>query len=170
MDTRVTTEYRIVEWDEKYAGAFISISLEWLKCYGLLEEGDERVMYHPHETVLDLGGQIWFAVKNGEAVGTVAAIPIGNGKYELGKLGVTDSAAGHGIGRKLTETALSFMAEKGAKKVILFSNSALGKAIGMYERMGFRHVVLGIPEFESADVKMEMDPDVLRQYDKGEKA
>jgi len=52
--------------------------------------------------------------------------------------------------------AISFAKEKGADKIILFTNSKLLPAIRLYEKYGFQRIPLIDNEYEEADIKMEL--------------
>ena len=145
----------IREWEDAFADDYVRLSLEWLEKYVRVEAADEAVMYHPHESVLNIGGAIWFAAENGVNVGTVSMIPIGEGEYELAKLAVTESCKGRGAGSLLMQTAMAFAERVGARRVMLFTNSRLRPAIHLYEKFGFVHMPLGDSEFDTADVRME---------------
>ena len=76
-------EIEIEKWKDKFAKDFIRLSVEWLEKYVSVEPADEALLYHPHKTILDSGGMVFFARRNGENIGTVAMINMGDGVYEL---------------------------------------------------------------------------------------
>lgn len=57
----------------------------------------------------------------------------------------------------LSYASFSKAKELGAKKVILYSNSQLTPAISLYEKLGFKHLPIGIGEYKRSDVKMEIE-------------
>ena len=122
-------EIEIEKWKDKFAKDFIRLSVEWLEKYVRVEPADEALLYHPHKTILDSGGMVFFARRNGENIGTVAMINMGDGVYELAKLAVTESCKGYHISDKLMEAAMAFAKEKRSTKIILFTNSGLLPAI-----------------------------------------
>lgn len=146
----------IVAWNDSYAQDFISLSVEWLEKYVRVEPADEEILYHPHETILDNGGMIFFARCNDKNVGTAAIINMGNGCYELAKFAVTESYKGQHIGDMLIEKAISFACKKDAEKIILFTNSKLIPAIHLYRKYNFVDVPLIDNEYEESDMKMEL--------------
>jgi len=96
---------------------------------------------------------------NGNTVGCVALVPMGNGIYELSKMAVSPQLRGHGIGRKLLEYTVGQAKEIGAKALFLGSNTKLKNAIHLYESVGFRHVPaekLPPMPYTRANVFMEM--------------
>ena len=95
----------IVAWDDRHAAAFSRLNREWLEHYELLEDADRKYLDDPRQTILAKGGEIFFALRAGEVIGTCAAIPRGAGTVELAKLAVEESARGLGVGRRLSEAA-----------------------------------------------------------------
>ena len=146
---------RIVEWEEKYAPAFIALSLEWLARYVSVEPADLEIMNN-QRAVIDGGGQIFLALHNDEVVGTVALLKLEAATFELAKLGVTERYKGLKIGRLLMEKGLDFARKHGAGQIILYSNRALTPAIGLYEKFGFVEVPVERKKYIEADMKMAL--------------
>jgi predicted N-acetyltransferase YhbS len=144
-------------YDDREADTFARLSREWLERYFTVDERDRKYIDHPRESIIDQGGEIFFARLGGEVVGTVAAIRHDAESVELAKLAVTERAQGRGIGRKLTEAVIAWSREAGAKKVVLVSASQLEVAIALYERLGFVHTPqVGERWYPEADVYMEL--------------
>lgn len=129
----------------------------WLEGHGLLEPADLPYLRDPRGTILEPGGQVYFALLAGRVVGACGVVPRRAGEFELVKLAIDPAARGHGIGRRLTESTLEFAEAAGAHSVTLCTNSKLTAAIRLYERLGFEHcsapVVCG---YATADVYMEL--------------
>ena len=160
---------QIIPWEERFSQDFIELSVEWLVKYVRVEPADEALLYHPHETILDKGGMIFFANDGVKNVGTVTMLKLEDGIYELAKLAVTETCKGRHIGDKLIQAALGFAKENHAKKVILFTNSRLGPAIHLYHKYGFIDVPLVDNEYEESDMKMALsignvDEETIRKY------
>jgi putative acetyltransferase len=120
--------------------AFRTLNEEWITHYFELEQKDRETLEDPEHTILDMGGHIFMVYANGNAVGCVALVPMGNGVYELSKMAVSPQLRGHGIGRKLLEHTIAQAKAIGAKALFLGSNTKLKNAIHLYESVGFRHV------------------------------
>ncbi len=146
----------ITQWKDEYADAFRDLSLEWLTKYVEVEPRDVETFDHPHETVLDPGGMIWFALADGVPVGTIGLAPEENGEWELIKLAVTQDFQGYGIGRQLIETVIQRAKKMHLKKLVLFTNSKLQAAVHLYERYGFVRVALRGAVYKTSDLKMEL--------------
>jgi putative acetyltransferase len=150
-------EVSIVGYDDRYAEAFARLSRDWLERYFWLDERDLKYIDRPRESIIDEGGEIFFAIADGEVVGTCAAIWHDKETVELAKLAVSEKAQGRGIGRRLTEAVIEWARAAGARKVVLVSATKLSVALRLYERLGFVHVPLtGDPWYPEADVYMEL--------------
>ena len=66
----------LVRFQEHLAPAFKVLNLLWLEEHGLLESEDLKYLDHPREMILDKGGQIFFGLREGEAVATCAVVPL----------------------------------------------------------------------------------------------
>ena len=146
----------IIRYDDQHAIQFERLNREWLEGYGLIEEADTKHLISPYETIVAPGGQIFFAIDNGQVVGTGAAIKH-EGNIEIAKLTVDSSYRGKGIGKLLTEAVIEFAQSIDTEKVFLVSNTRLKKALSLYESMGFEYMPLpDKTEYVTADVYMEL--------------
>jgi ribosomal protein S18 acetylase RimI-like enzyme len=157
VDSAPETSIQIVGYRDEYVAAFARLNREWLEQYALLEECDRKHLEHPRETILATGGEIFFALREGNVVGTCATIVRDGETVELAKLAVDPAARGHGIGQKLTEAAIAWSRRRGARSIVLVSSSKLQAALRLYQRLGFQHRPLPPnPGYASADVFMEL--------------
>lgn len=142
----------------EHGAAFDALNRAWLTAYDLLEPADELHLTDPEGEILAHGGQIFVALEGEAVVGTCAAVPHGPGAFEVAKLAVAPSARGRGIGRQLVDACLDYAKRRGARQVVLVSNSRLGTALRLYEQLGFQYAPLPaeIP-YATADVYMELD-------------
>jgi len=148
---------RLVTWDPGYARDFDRLNRWWLEKYFTVEPLDEFYLSNPQGTVIDKGGEIFFALDGDVPVGCCAAVPHVNGTLELAKLGVMPEAHGRGVGRMLCESVIAWALAHGYATVFLTSNSTLLSAIGLYERLGFAHAVMPFPRpYVEADIYMEL--------------
>lgn len=142
------------------ATAFRTLNEEWISRWFTLEARDQEVLGDPETHVLQQGGRLYFAERDGEVVGCVALIaePGQAGVYELSKMAVSPAIRGQGIGRVLLGHAIKAARELGAHKLFLGSSKKLENAVHLYEAVGFRHVpreTLPVA-YGRADVFMEM--------------
>ena len=146
----------LIPYENKYQADFKNLNLEWLDKFNLTESHDLEVLNDPEGTVIARGGCIFLAKEGDEIIGTAGLWKESKEEYELVKMTVAPAYRGKGISKLLLERCLSAARELGAKKIILYSNSQLKTALGLYKKFGFRHVpVTGAP-FLTADVKMEL--------------
>jgi GNAT superfamily N-acetyltransferase len=146
----------IIEYTSQYAADFKRLNLEWLNGYNLTETHDLNILDDPQAKILDTGGCIYLAKDEDEIVGSAGIINEGDGVFELVKMAVTATHQGKGISKLLIEKCLEKARELHAKKIILFSNSQLQRAIELYKRYGFVHVDASDSPLLTADVKMEL--------------
>ena len=86
------------------------------------------------EADMENGHVFWIAQVDGKDAGFCAAYKE-EGTVWLKKLYVLPDAQGHGLGTRLTETAIAHFAP--AKEIALFVKNDNVKAIGFYKRSGF---------------------------------
>lgn len=146
------------EFQPADADAFFELNREWIQRYFWLEPADLEVLWNPQTAILDNGGRIVIAERNGVCVGCCALLAMGPGEYELAKMAVAPAERRHGIGRRLMTAAIALAEELGATRLYLESNATLPGAIALYESMGFRHLPkerIKPSHYARADVFME---------------
>lgn len=150
----------IVRYQDRHADAFARLNREWLDGFGLYEEADGKQLSSPRAYVLDCGGEILIAEKNGQVVGTCALVPVSDGVFELAKLAVAQDARGEGLGRRLVECALAHARDQGARRIVLLSSTKLKPALNLYASLGFKNRPIPSNQpYETADVCMELEID-----------
>jgi len=152
-------EVEIIQFKEKYSKDFYNLNIEWLKTYFYVEPYDEEVLSKPKKHIIDKGGHVFFANLNGEIVGTVALMPIGNkGLFELTKMAVSPEHRGYKIGQKLMQHCIDFSKEvMKLSELILYSSRKLENAIYIYKKYGFVEVpVEPNSPYKRSDIKMEL--------------
>jgi len=139
--------------------AFRSLNEEWILRYFAMERKDESILAEPRRTILDCGGRIFLAVRQGETVGCCALLAMGPGEFEVAKMAVTESCQGAGIGRRLLEKTIAEARAAGATRLYLETNRKLAAAIRLYESVGFTHIpedrIVPSP-YARANVHMEL--------------
>ncbi|WP_309092927.1 GNAT family N-acetyltransferase [Phenylobacterium sp.] len=145
----------IVEFEPRYAEAFRTLNEAWISKHFSLEAKDREVLEDPQGKILDKGGRIFMALKDGEPVGCVALIRMADGGYEVAKMTVTEAARGSGLGKRLMERCIEAAREAGAPRLYLETNSSLAPALALYRAMGFRDLAPAETEYARCDVWME---------------
>jgi DNA-binding MarR family transcriptional regulator/GNAT superfamily N-acetyltransferase len=82
----------------------------------------------------------WIAELDGERVGAVFLVRKSRTTAKLRMLILTPQARGLGLGARLTDECLAFARAKGYRKMVLWTNSCLTAARGIYAKRGFQLV------------------------------
>jgi GNAT superfamily N-acetyltransferase len=139
--------------------AFRSLNQQWIERYFKMEPPDVEVLSDPQGAILNDGGRILFAIRDGVAIGCCALIRMDDGEFEVAKMAVAPEAQGAGIGRALLTAAIELARSLGTRRLFLETNRVLTPAIHLYESLGFQHLP---PErvhpspYARSDVVMEL--------------
>ena len=147
----------IVNYTEQTKEFVKTLNYDWLEKYFVVEPNDVIQLADPQREIVDKGGLIYYAKYRDEIVGTASLLKMEDGVYELGKMAVTESAQGLGIGKILIENCLKIAREKGIPKLVLYSNTKLKSAIHLYEKYGFKEITLEPGHYGRANIKMEIE-------------
>lgn len=147
----------VVPFSPEYIADFEALNRQWIEQYFAVEERDQAVFDDPYGAIVAPGGQIFFVVCEGRALGTCAVLRQSESVYELAKMAVSPKARGRGYGDVLVKAAIEFSRSAGAQTLMLLSNSKLEPALRLYARHGFRHLpVEDRHGYARADVHMEL--------------
>ena len=147
----------IIPFRPELAGAFKALNEAWITTLFALEPRDQEVLDDPQGEIIAGGGEVLFALEDGEPVGCCALIKLADGGFELAKMTVTDRHKGKGYGRALLAAAVAWAKAADATRLYLETNSALGPAISLYRTFGFREITPKVPSpYARADVIMEL--------------
>jgi ribosomal protein S18 acetylase RimI-like enzyme len=128
---------KIVPFNKDYKPAFEFLNRAWIEEYFSIEEEDLKTLQNPESYILEDGGEVFFAILDGEVVGTAAMIQTDKGIYELAKMAVARQFQGLGIGKKLLRRCIDFSKEKEATEIFLITNDSLKPALSLYLSFGF---------------------------------
>lgn len=108
-------------------------------------------------------GGLWLAVDdNDRAAGTIAVRPLADGVCEMKRLWVEPDAQGHGLGRKLANTAIGFAQARGYREMKLDTlQQRMPSAIAMYRSLGFVDCEPYTPNPEPDVLYLALDLDSL---------
>jgi ribosomal protein S18 acetylase RimI-like enzyme len=128
---------KIVPFNKDYKPAFEFLNRAWIEEYFFMEEEDLKTLHNPESYILEEGGEVFFAILDGEVVGTAAMIQTDKGIYELAKMAVARQFQGLGIGKKLLKRCIDFSKEREATEIFLITNDSLKPALSLYLSFGF---------------------------------
>jgi ribosomal protein S18 acetylase RimI-like enzyme len=152
-----TWNVRVIEFDERYAGDFGQLNYEWIAKSYTVEKHDREILDRPLEMIIEPGGQIFFALVDGVAAGTVALIPMGDNDLELTKMAVAPEYRGLSLGDKLMTACIEYGRKAGNRALILESNTKQAAAIHLYRKFGFVEIPLDPnSEYQRANIRMEL--------------
>ena len=143
----------VTDFQSQYASQFYQLNRVWIEEYWVLEDSDKKDLLNP-EIIIHNGGQIFFAISKHEVIGTVAMIKNSDKIYELAKMTVKSNYRGKGIANLLMDKCIEFAFKKNASEIFLISNDSLTVARNLYEKYGFKEVVLDSKKYKRGNVKM----------------
>lgn len=157
-------DIKITGYQERFAKDFGRLNYDWIeKSYGV-EEHDHLVLDNPLESVIEPGGEIFFAILDNKVVGTVAMIRLSDESFELAKMAVSAEARGQGIGDLLMQACVQFARSSGAHSIILESNTKQEAAVNLYRKFGFKEIPLDPnSHFMRANIRMQLAIDGRNQ-------
>ena len=146
----------IVSYRPDHAAAWRSLNEDWLRAGGYaLEAKDQLVLSDPRGVILNRGGHIFIAERDGAPVGCCSLMAMADGGFEVGKMAVTEGARGHNLGWRLLEACAAAARERGAARLYLETNAAQTHAIALYRRFGFVDLPAQPTPYERCNVWME---------------
>jgi len=145
----------IVWFNKKYSEQFFILNKAWIEESWRLENSDKKDLLNP-DKIVENGGQVFFALENKIAIGTVAMIKSSDDRFELAKMTVKEDFRGKGIANILMNECLRFANENKAKEIFLISNDSLKIARKLYDKYGFKQVRLDSQKYDRGNVKMSL--------------
>lgn len=146
----------IIDFEPQHASAWRELNLAWIRQHWEPEPSDFKVLDHPIENVINPGGHILLAQRDGTILGTVALLVMDDGGMELAKMSVAKEARGQGLGFLLGQAAIERARQVGAPRVYLESNSVLTPAVTLYRKLGFADVSDTKSPYARCNVQMEL--------------
>jgi putative acetyltransferase len=146
----------VVRYRAELRAAFEQLNRDWIERYFVLEDADRETFADPARSIVDRGGQIFFVIEKGEALGTCAVLRHSSAECEIAKMAVAPAARGRGLGDLLMTAAIDYAREIRATRIIIVSNTVLAPALQLYRKHGFLEVPLGSDErYQRANIRME---------------
>ncbi len=145
----------IISYKAEHQPRFEKLNRDWIEKYFWMEPIDFEVLQHPEKHIIKKGGAIFMATFHNELVGTAAVKLATQGVYEFTKMAVDEKFQDLKIGKAIAKAAIEWCKMARAKKIILYSNTKLEAAIGLYRKLGFVEIPLDGP-YKRSDIKMEL--------------
>src|SRR5829696_8839628 len=150
----------VVPYREELRSAFEQLNRDWIEQYFVLEDPDREVFRDPDTKIVKPGGQIFFVLEGDQIQDTCAVLRHDPENFEIAKMAVAPAARGRGYGALLMEAAIRFATEKGARRMIIVSNTVLAPAIRLYQKHGFVRVPMALDSrYRRANIRMERELD-----------
>ncbi len=99
--------------------------------------GIDRDLADIQTSYIERGGMFKVIVSEERIVGSYGLYPEGETVFELRKMYLLPEFQGRGLGHHMMQDALAIARERGAKAVVLESNSLLARAARLYRAYGF---------------------------------
>lgn len=148
-------DIHIIGYNNSLAPYFRDLNLAWVERYFKVEPLDRQVLSDPGTHIIGKGGHVFFALYNGQVVGTFALMKVEEDTFELAKMAVHEGFRGLKVGNALMQFALDQGKALGARRLVLYSNTILEPAIHLYRKYGFVEVPLGATVYQRSNIKME---------------
>ena len=145
----------IIGFNKKYSKQFFLLNKAWIEESWNLEDSDKKDLLNP-ESIVENGGQIFFALDSQSAIGTVAMIKSSDDRFELAKMTVKEGFRGKGIANMLMDECIKFAKQNSSREIFLISNNSLTIARNLYDKYGFKEVELDSQKYERGNVKMNL--------------
>jgi N-acetylglutamate synthase-like GNAT family acetyltransferase len=148
-------EIQILEYTPAHQPSFEKLNREWIEKHFWMEPVDFEVLQSPDEHIIKHGGSILMAEVANEIAGTVALKRVDEKVFEFTKMAVDEKFRGKKVGQALAEAAIEKARDKGADKIILYSNTLLAPAIALYKKIGFKEIPVDAV-YKRSNIKMEL--------------
>ena len=146
----------IIPFHAGHTAAWERLNLAWLEEGGFVVEAkDRKVLADPQGSILDKGGRIFMAERDGEVIACCALMAMADGGFEVAKMTVTPAARGLGLSRRLLEACEAAACAAGAPRLYLETSSTLIPAGRLYRSFGFIDLPPRPTPYARADVFME---------------
>lgn len=149
-------DLKIVPFQPAHRPDWQSLNEAWLAAGGFtVEPKDRRAIDDPEGAILAIGGHIFIAERDGQAVGCCALLPMADGGLEVAKMTVAPAARGLGLARRLLEACEATARAAGAPRLYLETSSTLVPALGLYHWFGFTPLPPTPSPYVRCDIWME---------------
>lgn len=117
-------------------------------------ETEDKYLLAPDEYFHKHNGEFWVAEESGKIIATAAALILNETTAELKSLYVKKNFRKQGLGENLVKLVIKYTRKKGAKEIVLWSDTRFTGAHRLYARLGF--VVTGERELNDLNNSKEL--------------
>ena len=137
---------KIVPYRPAHRAGWQSLNAAWLVAGGFtVEPKDRRAIDDPEGAILAIGGHIFIAERDGQAVGCCALLPMADGGREVAKMTVTPQARGLGLARQLLQACEATARAAGAPPPVSGNQQHPGSGAGPVRPVRF-HAAAADPQ------------------------
>lgn len=112
----------------------------WGEFPGVIFDVDAELpeLYRLASWFAEAGGRVWLAEQDGRALGMVGTRPLGaEAAFEICKMYLDRAARGSGLAQQLIETAEAHARERGAERMVLWTDTRFEAAHRFYEKQSY---------------------------------
>lgn len=131
---------RISYYDPEFKEDFKTLNKEWIEKFFKWEKNDEKYLGNPEKEIIANKGEVFFAIYNNKAIGTVALMHKSNDVVELTRLAVSEEYQERGVASKLLDFAISCAQENQYKEMFLSTSESLKPAVSFFQKHGFQRI------------------------------
>lgn len=164
---------KIVKYDPKYKADFIRFNTDWIEDNFGTVESEDIATFNSIEAKIQFGGMVFFAVENDIVLACCMTYPM-NGDlaftfpvhetrcypdgqtWEICKFASNKDVVHKGAGSAVFKETMDYAVRNGAKRIFMLSNKKLKPAIHIYEKYGFREIILPNYEYNRGDIAFEL--------------
>ncbi len=150
---------QILPYKPEYTPAFDRLNRAWIEQYFWVEPFDNEVLTKPEKYILNEGGELWFAVENGQVLGACALLKLREDLFEFTKLGVDENARGKGVARALLRHCVERARAVGHPVLRIYTSRKLIPANTLYRAEGFIEQEMSAQDktrYKRADIMYEL--------------
>lgn len=145
----------IEEYKKEYKKYFIEFNTQWITENFGHTEPEDKLMFDSVDEILADGAMIYFAVEGKNVLACCMTHIIKGDEWEICKLASNSKISHKGAGTAVFNACFDYAIANGARRLFLISNTKLKPALHIYEKAGFRQIVLDDYEYERGDIAFE---------------
>ena len=137
-------DFKVEEFSSAYEEAVISLIVKIQREEYQIDIGadDQPDLRSINQFYQSQNGNFWVAIHNGEVIGTIALLDIGEGNVALRKMFVQIEYRGphHGVAKRLLQEAIDWSNDKQVQSIYLGTTSKFLAAHRFYEKNRFKRI------------------------------